>query len=66
MRSLNGFGRGVLALLVVCSLSIPVQAAPSEDWSLWLSRKSERVLKMLKRFGGTIGSLGDGLTNPRP
>lgn len=67
MRSWSRVGRGVLVVMVMCVLSMPVQAAaPSEDWESWLTQKSERVLKMLKRFGGRIGTLGDMLGDPRP
>lgn len=66
MRSLNGVGRGVFAVVVLCALSMPVQAATSEDWTSRLARKGDRIIKMLKRFGGSVTSLGDGLTVPRP
>lgn len=66
MRSWNRVGRGVLVVAVMCVLAMPVQAATSEDWESWLTQKSERVLKMLKRFGGTVSSLGDMLVDPRP
>jgi hypothetical protein len=66
MRSWNRVGRGVLVVAVMCVLAMPVQAAPSEDWGSWLRQKRERVVKMLKRAGGTITSLGDLMVDPRP
>jgi hypothetical protein len=49
-----------------CALSMPLQASTGEDWTSRLVRKGDRIIKMLKRFGGSVTSLGDGLTIPRP
>lgn len=66
MRSLNRVGRGVLVVAVVCALSMPVQAATRDDDWGWMGRTRERVVKLLKRLGGGVTSLGDMLGDPRP
>jgi hypothetical protein len=66
-RVFNGFGRGVAAVAVVCVLSMPVQAAvPRDSDGSWFAAKRTQMVKMLLRLRGAVGSLGDGLIDPRP
>ncbi|HYI13047.1 MAG TPA: hypothetical protein VEK57_28635 [Thermoanaerobaculia bacterium] len=53
------------AVAVLCILAMPVQARPNDDDS-WFEMKRSKIVKMLKRLGGMVGSLGDGLSDPRP
>jgi len=64
-RVFNGIGRGMAAVAVLCILAMPVQARPNDDDS-WFEMKRSKIVKMLKRLGGMVGSLGDGLSDPRP
>lgn len=61
-RLFNVIVRGVVAVAVVMSLSMPVQARPIDDG--WFEAKRERVLKFLKTL--VIRSFGDGLSDPKP
>ena len=63
----NGLGRGAAAVAVVCMLSMPVQAAVvRDDDGAWFAAKRTQIVKMLQRLRGMVGTLGDGLIDPRP
>ena len=61
MRGLfNRAGRGVIAAAVVVVLAAPVVEAKPTDPG-WTPSK---IVKAIKRF--VVGTLGDGITVPRP
>jgi hypothetical protein len=62
----NRIGRGATVVAVLCILAMPVQAGPQERDQPWFEMKREKIVKLLKRLGGMVGSLGDGLIDPRP
>jgi hypothetical protein len=56
--------RGLLAVAIVMTLSLPAQAAP-RDGGRWFERRTDPIVKILKKLFG-FKSLGDGLIDPRP
>lgn len=57
--------RGVLAVAIVMTLSVPAQAAPRDGGGRWFERRVDPIVKVLKKMFG-FKSLGDGLIDPRP
>ncbi len=62
-RVFNASVRGVVAVSIVMSMAMPVEAKPAGPGE-WLGRGKDRVVKFLKRW--TVRTFGDGLSDPRP
>jgi hypothetical protein len=62
-RVFNGVARGVLAVAVVVSLTVPVSASSREDQRVSPQPKHPDLVQMLKLV---VRAFGDGLTVPRP
>jgi hypothetical protein len=56
---LGQIGRSVVAVAIVASIAVPLQAKPAgEGWS------PDKIVKVVKRL--VVKSLGDWITTPRP
>ncbi len=55
--------RGVVAVAIVMSMAVPVQAKPAGPGE-WIGRGKARIVKFLQKW--TVRTFGDGLVDPRP
>ena len=56
--------RGVLAGAIVVMTVVPAEAQRRDDGDSWVGRTRERIQKIFKKL--TIGTFGDGLSDPKP
>jgi hypothetical protein len=64
-RVFNGFGRALVVVSVLVSLSIPAEARPlSRERGTIIDNPIVRVVNVLKKL--VIRTFGDGLTDPKP
>jgi uncharacterized membrane protein len=69
MRQINLVGRGVLAVAVVAMLSMPAEARTNTQDPAWTGSVREQIAKIVKfakKVKGSIVTLGDGLSDPKP